>query len=151
MVCLASRQDRKVASPPQTTTLMSVAEVTRVPTGYLSKVLQALTRAGLVNSLRGIRGGFCLARPAGDISLYEVVQAVDPLQRIMSCPLSLASHQQALCPLHGRLDQAFLGLERALRETTLEELVRPAKPLPPGCRFPRQGPSGRRRTASLKP
>jgi Rrf2 family protein len=60
-----------------------------VPAGYLSKVLQSLGRAQLVNSQRGLHGGFTLARAPSELTVWEVIQAVDPLQRIRSCPLGL--------------------------------------------------------------
>src|SRR5689334_8673752 len=89
------------AGAPQTN--KQIAESTRVPMPYLSKVLQAMTRAGLVHSHRGLHGGFTLARSAARVSVFEVIEAVDPLQRIRTCPLGLAAHGVNLCPLHRRL------------------------------------------------
>src|SRR5688500_2558903 len=80
-------------------TLPEIAGATLVPPGYLSKVLQQLTRAGIVTSQRGIGGGFKLSRAPVDISIYDVVQAVDSVARIRSCPLGIADHKR-LCPLH---------------------------------------------------
>src|SRR5688500_1853281 len=63
-------------------TIRQVAAATRVPEGYLAKVLQCLSRAGLVHSQRGPHGGSVLARAAEQITLYDVIQAVDPIPRI---------------------------------------------------------------------
>ena len=106
---------------PQTTA--QIAAGTRVPIGYLAKVLQALSRAGLVRSQRGLHGGSVLARPAQEISIYDVVEAVDPINRIRTCPLGLRSHGSALCPLHRRLDNALAMVEGAFRATTIAELL----------------------------
>src|SRR5690606_18982460 len=81
-----------------------IAQRTRVPPAYLSKVLQSLSRAGIVHSQRGIGGGFTLALDARKLTILEVVNAVDPIQRIRECPLGLESHGVRLCPLHRRLD-----------------------------------------------
>jgi Rrf2 family nitric oxide-sensitive transcriptional repressor len=107
-------------SEPRTTA--QIAEATRVPTGYLSKVMQALGRARLVQSQRGLHGGFTLARPAAELTVLDVIQAVDPIRRIESCPLGIKGHIN-LCPLHRRLDQAMDLVENALRESTIAELL----------------------------
>src|SRR4051812_41828323 len=54
-----------------------LAEYHAVPAPYLAKHLQALTRAGLLESVPGPRGGYRLARPAGEITMLDVVQAID--------------------------------------------------------------------------
>src|SRR4051794_21543855 len=83
-------------------TVRQLAEPTQVPEGYLAKVMQGLSRAGLVRSQRGLHGGFTLAVPADELTVYDVVQAVDPIHRIKHCPLGLKGHVN-LCPLHRRL------------------------------------------------
>jgi len=116
-------------SEPQTTE--QIAETTKVPAGYLSKVLQSLRRAGLVVSQRGLGGGFVLAKPPDKTSILEVVNAVDPIQRIRSCPLDLETHGTVLCALHKRLDDAMSEVERAFARSTLEEILeRPTKSIP---------------------
>ncbi len=106
---------------PQTTA--QIAQATRVPAGYLAKVLQILNRAGLVNAQRGLGGGFTLARGADSITALDVVQAVEPISRITSCPLGIASHGQRLCPLHRRLDQVIANTIDALGTSTIAEIV----------------------------
>jgi Rrf2 family nitric oxide-sensitive transcriptional repressor len=99
-----------------------MAEGTRVPADYLAKVLQSLGRAGLVRARRGPQGGYVLARPADELSVLDVVEAVDPIRRIRSCPLGLEDHIR-LCPLHKRMDQALDMVEKALRQSTIAELL----------------------------
>ncbi|MBI4717283.1 MAG: Rrf2 family transcriptional regulator [Planctomycetes bacterium] len=100
-----------------------LARTTRVPQAYLAKVLQTLARAGLVRSQRGLRGGFALTRPAAEITLLEVVSAVDPVKRIERCPLGLDGHGTNLCPLHRRLDQATAEVERSLADVTIADIL----------------------------
>jgi Rrf2 family protein len=115
VVCLAAR-----AGSPQTT--QQIAAATQVPAGYLAKVMQGLSRARLVHAQRGLHGGFTLTRPAGELSVLDVIQAVDPIRRIRACPLGIKGHLN-LCPLHRRLDQAMGLVEDALRDSTVAELL----------------------------
>ncbi len=101
----------------------TMAKITKVPPGYLPKVLQTLRRAGLVDSRRGLGGGFTLSKSPADLTILEVVNAVAPIQRIESCPLDLASHGTSLCPLHKRLNDATELVERAFAQTTIAELL----------------------------
>ncbi len=122
-------------------TVDEIAEVTRVPKAYLSKVMQSLQRAGLVTSQRGLHGGFRLAKRPEDISILEVVNAVEKLQRIRTCPLGLASHGVRLCPLHKRLDDAMAMVERAFESSTLAEVIAEPSESVPLCDFPKKAPA----------
>jgi Rrf2 family protein len=131
MVCLASES-------PAARTTQQIAEVTKVPAAYLAKVIQSLNRAGLVHSQRGIGGGVSLMRAPNQISILEVVNAVDPIPRIQSCPLGLESHGVNLCPLHRRVDNAMAMVEKAFRSTTLAEVIAEPTDSVPLCEFPRK-------------
>lgn len=100
-----------------------IAREMQVPVGYLAKVLQNLRRAGIVKSQRGLNGGFVLSRPATEITILDVVNAVDPVPRIKQCPLGLKEHRHQLCPLHSQLDAAAACVEKAFAEHTIEEMV----------------------------
>lgn len=108
-----------------------IAKGTQVPMSYLSKVLQSLSRAGLVSSKRGVGGGHCLARASAEITVLEVINAVDPIQSIEGCPLGLATHQKRLCGMHASLDQAMGLVEETLRQSTIADIVsKPGRPQP---------------------
>jgi Rrf2 family protein len=104
-------------------TTRQIAAATRVPEGYLAKIIQGLSRARIVRSQRGLHGGSVLAHDPANLSVYDVIQAVSPLQRIRSCPLELPSHGTSLCPLHRRLDDAAATVEQAFRQSTIAELI----------------------------
>jgi Rrf2 family protein len=104
-------------------TISEIADATRTPPGYLAKVLRQLSRAKLIHSQRGPRGGSVLARDAKHISVYDVIQAVDPIQRITTCPLGIRGHGVNLCPLHRRLDAAIAMVERAFKDSPIAELI----------------------------
>ena len=129
--------------PGRARTVRDIAERTRVPEGYLSKVMQNLCRAGLVRSQRGLYGGFTLEHAPAELSILDIVDAVDPLQRIRTCPLGLPSHGAELCPMHRRLDDATAMVERAFRDSTLAELLSEDSASKPLCELP--APDAQRR------
>jgi Rrf2 family nitric oxide-sensitive transcriptional repressor len=114
-----------------------IAEGTHVPVGYLAKIMQGLSKAGLVTGQRGLYGGFTLARPAKDLTVYDVVQATDPIDRITSCPLGLEDHGSNLCPLHRGLDNAMGAVEMTFKRMTIHQLLNSPSSSRPLCSFPR--------------
>ncbi len=108
---------------PAPTTVQIVSESVGVPVPYLAKVLSTLARAGVVTSQMGKRGGFTLMRPPDQTSVLDIVQAVDPIERVQGCPLGRPEHHPELCPLHRRLDEAAARTEQAFRSTPLSELL----------------------------
>lgn len=116
MVCLANADESPL-------TRSQLVAQTQVPSAYLAKVMRELNRAGLVRAQRGVNGGFTLAMSAEEISLLEVVSAVDPLPRISTCPLNLKSHGTRLCGLHRYLDDSMAALEDSLAKKSLAALV----------------------------
>jgi Rrf2 family protein len=116
-------------------TIPTIAEATEVPAGYLSKVMQTLRRAGLVTSRRGKNGGFRLRREPGRITLYDVVNAVDPMVQVEQCPLTLdakcprygfefGNHEHSLCPLHAVLQSMSAQVERQFRSLSLADCLK---------------------------
>ena len=135
---------------PQTT--QSIADATQVPSSYLPKVFQPLVRSGLVSGQRGLHGGYALLRDPKELTLFDVVDCVDPIQRIETCPLSLESHGSNLCPLHSFLDQLLATESEKLQRVTVHDLVKPSRNQPrPLCEVAetlRERAQGGRRTES---
>ena len=124
------------SNAPRGQTTEEIAKATRVPPAYLSKVLRNLVQSGVVKSQRGIGGGMSLVKTPAELTILEVVNAVDPLQRISTCPLGLAAHGVRLCPLHRRVDNALALVEDAFRGTTLQEVIDEPSESVPLCDFP---------------
>jgi Rrf2 family protein len=126
---------------PRGCTTEQIAAAARIEhQAYLSKVLQALRRKGVVRSQRGVGGGMTLVKSPAELNILEVVNAVEPIQRIRTCPLGLASHGERLCPLHRRVDDALAYMENAFRSTTLAEVLADPNPSVPLCDFPNRMP-----------
>ena len=104
-------------------TATEIAEQTRVPVRYMSKVLQTLSESGLIESQRGPTGGFWLNRSPEDITLLDVVDCIEPIERITSCPINLPEHCDNLCPLHIALDELAVIAREKLGGTTLASVM----------------------------
>jgi Rrf2 family transcriptional regulator, nitric oxide-sensitive transcriptional repressor len=109
------------ARDPQTN--QQIADGCRMPAGYLAKVLQPLVKGGVVTAQRGLGGGYLLALDAERLTLLEVIEAVEPVQRIRGCPLKLGEHGSRLCKLHEALDDAMAGVIKALGGRTVGSVL----------------------------
>ncbi|MEX0777755.1 MAG: Rrf2 family transcriptional regulator [Phycisphaeraceae bacterium] len=115
--------------PGQAQKVREIAQGTQAAPGYLVKVLQALAKAHILSAQRGSHGGFRLERDPFELSVLEVVNAIDPIQRIHACPLGFQAHRQCLCPTHRRIDDAMATIEQSFGEATIADLVtEPARP-----------------------
>lgn len=95
-----------------------------VPAPFLSKIVVALTRAGLLRSYRGARGGVALGRPAADISILHVVEAVDGPLAVNRCVLWPEECERSRdCPIHPVWCQARDLLVKHLGGITLADLA----------------------------
>jgi Rrf2 family transcriptional regulator, nitric oxide-sensitive transcriptional repressor len=133
-----------VQEPALSQTTRQIANGTRTPPDYVSKVLQLLAKAGLVRSQRGLGGGFRLAGEPSQITVLDVVNAVDPLEHIHTCPLGLKAHGKNLCPLHCGLNDVALQMEATFAKTKLADLLNggtPSIPLGIKLKSPRRSPA----------
>ncbi len=119
--------------PDEPQTKDQIAAATQVPASYLPKVFQPLVRGGLIRAQRGIGGGYSLASDPEDLRLIDVVDAVDPIAPIETCPLDLASHGTRLCPLHALLNKAIQAERRLLNDTRLSDVIRKSGSPTPLC------------------
>lgn len=113
------------AAPGAVVPLRDIGEAQEIPQSFLAKILQALAREGLVVSRRGAQGGFALARAADEISLRDVVEAVDGPVSLNRCILAPDScGRSGTCPVHRVWCQAQVRLMEVLGTVTLADLVR---------------------------
>ena len=121
---------------PDARTTAQIADATKVPKDYLSKILQGLAKRGIVTTQRGVGGGISLAKTPEEVTILDVVNAVEPIQRITTCPLGLKTHGVRLCALHKRLDAAMATVEEAFGKTTLAEVLAEPSQSVPLCESP---------------
>jgi Rrf2 family protein len=118
MVALAS------VRPGEYCGTLAIAEGIGAPRNYLGKLLLTLARRGLVESQKGLGGGFRLARDARDISLLEVVSAIDDVARWKECAFGGKDCSDASpCLVHSRWSRVRDAYMAFLSDTSLGELV----------------------------
>ncbi|HUI83045.1 MAG TPA: Rrf2 family transcriptional regulator [Candidatus Binatia bacterium] len=103
-----------------------LAEMYGMPQEALAKILQRLTRAGLLTSQYGSNGGYTLARDPRNISAFEVIQAIDGPLFITSCSTTLSDCDQSLrCTVREPLRRVSRSIEDVLSQLTIWELTAP--------------------------
>ncbi|MBC9179267.1 SUF system Fe-S cluster assembly regulator [Pseudoroseomonas ludipueritiae] len=105
-----------------------LAQCTGIAEPTVAKVLKALAHTGLVDGLRGARGGYRLARPLAEIALSDVILAVDGPIALTACVdgASGGCETEATCPVRGRWDPVNEAVRGALASITLADLAGPA-------------------------
>ena len=124
VVCLAQ-------SPDKLYTTAEIAKLTKVPEHYLSKVLLMLAKHEVVYSKKGLHGGYILAHLPENLPLLNVINAVDPIKHIKTCPLKLKTHGTNLCRLHTRMNDSIVLVEEMFRTSTVGTILSdPTKSIP---------------------
>ena len=108
-----------------------LAEFHGVPTAYLAKHLQALSRAGVIEAVPGQRGGYRLARPPDEVTLYDVVSAIEGTAPAFRCteirrrgPAAVPAREyRAACTITKAMHRAESAWRAELRSRTLADLL----------------------------
>jgi len=101
-----------------------VAESYGIPPEVLAKILQRLTKAGLLHSQHGINGGYTLARAANEISAYEVIRAIDGPLFITSCiTVRGECDQTQRCTIREPLRKVNQSIEEVLKKIKIAEMT----------------------------
>jgi Rrf2 family protein len=102
----------------------SLANSVGAPGNYLGKLLQSLARAGLVEGRKGLNGGFRLARPADQISLYDIVEPIEHVSKWDGCFMThKICDRRRPCPVHQRWATVREAYTRFLQETSVRDLM----------------------------
>jgi FeS assembly SUF system regulator len=120
------------AAPGRVRPAADLAEAARLELPTVSKVLKLLGTAGLVESYRGVSGGYRLARPPAQISVAQIVEAIDGPIGMTECAVHAGqcSHE-VHCGVRGPWQRISEVVVRSLREMSLAEMIAPAPAPPP--------------------
>ncbi|HEX4837633.1 MAG TPA: Rrf2 family transcriptional regulator [Solirubrobacteraceae bacterium] len=137
MVELARRAGERPDGAESVVPLAEIAEHDGMPLAYLEHLVARLRKAGLLDSRRGSRGGYLLARPAEEITMAEVVEALEgsiaPIECISqgadgSVVCSRESDPSHVCPTKLLWTRVRGSIVRTLKDTTLADLLVPQRP-----------------------
>lgn len=120
--------DPEIPGFEELTSAREIAERFPLPKRLLAEVLKDLCRAGLVDSTRGARGGYRLARPAEQITLREIVAVLEGAPALSACESSAASggcEVEPICPIKSPIGRLRGRLWELLEDTSLRDLQGP--------------------------
>lgn len=124
MTCIA-------AHPTEVLSTVQIADEARLELPTVSKLLKALSHAALVESFRGVNGGYRLARPASEISLAEIVEALEGPIGMTECSVAEGQcDRESQCGVRGSWQLVNNVLDNALRAVSLADMLKPQPPRP---------------------
>jgi len=114
-----TRRPNDVHTAPQ------IATDTGIPLPTVAKLLNALARQSLVRSHRGAAGGYTLGRPADEVSVAQIIQAMEGPIALTACVEGSGHHceVECLCPMRGNWEQVNRAIHDALSEVTLADMA----------------------------
>ncbi len=109
-------------------TAPELAAATGVPTPTVSKLLKLLVKGGLVESWRGVNGGYALTKNIDDITAADIIEALEGPVALTACVDGSEADcgVESLCPMRGGWEKVNRAIRAALEEVTLAELSQPA-------------------------
>lgn len=130
VIFIASQHDQK-----SNTGLKLIADELKVPQPYLAKILQTLSRRKILKSTKGPHGGFCLQSPVTELTLMDIIEAIDGGDFFDSCYVTgqkcnFDHREQGVCILHDDLRHEKLRLASFFRSKTIEAIVQQVRSSP---------------------
>jgi Rrf2 family transcriptional regulator, iron-sulfur cluster assembly transcription factor len=105
--------------------LSEIAKRLSIPERFLAKIFQRLSKVGILRSTRGSGGGFSLGRPANEITMREIIEALEGPIALNRCLRRAGEcEREEVCPLHRVWQKAQEGLFEILNTTTMEDLAK---------------------------
>ena len=119
LIILARRRGEELS-------VKELAEIENVSPSYLAKVMQTLSRNGLVSSAEGKRGGYSLQKKAAQISLAEILEIFEEEKNVFDC----VDQQHGCtirdrCKIHRAFENAYQKMLAELEETTIADILNP--------------------------
>ncbi|MEQ8584902.1 MAG: SUF system Fe-S cluster assembly regulator [Thalassobaculaceae bacterium] len=127
-------------------TAAALSEATSVPVPSVSKILKTLSHAGMVTAHRGAKGGYSLDRQAGDVTMTEIIQALEGPIALTACVDGAedSCEVQHSCFMRGNWNRVNAAIHAALDAVTLADMMDPEE------MFPDRTAADRRSGASLQ-
>lgn len=116
-IIIAQKSDEK-----HKLSIKQIAEDTKIPSHFMAKILQQLSRGGIVNSTKGPSGGFFVNEEQRQIKLMQIVRLIDGDELFTGCALGLPGcSDDKPCPLHEQFAKIRAEISEMLENTSLED------------------------------
>ncbi|MDR1978771.1 MAG: Rrf2 family transcriptional regulator [Synergistaceae bacterium] len=112
---------------------VAVGDIARrqdIPPSYLEQLFAKLRRGHLVKSVRGAQGGYVLARPAGEITVAEIIRALGEPIAFGDCQTEAGCRNTSECSTYELWQRLKGSVDDILESTTLEDITRTGKKMP---------------------
>lgn len=120
-IAMHSSEDKNIG-------LKVIAEGQNIPRHFLSKILQQLVKNNLLLSMKGPTGGFSLAKAPEDITLIEIIEAIDGLEVFNKCGIGFKQcNDKKPCPIHNEYKKVRKQIENLFRSKNLQNLIEDVK------------------------
>lgn len=109
--------------------LDEMAEQLAVPRHFLGKVMKKLVKDGVLNSMKGPFGGFCMNEKTLEVTLFELMEITGEVEEFSSCVLRLRNcNPKNPCPIHNQIDVLRKKWQHFLSTTTIGDLIKKNQP-----------------------
>ena len=115
-----------LASLPEGTKITgaALAEKQNIPERFLLKIMRSLTKAGIMKSYRGVEGGFALQRAPKDITLFDIIDAVEGQTELQRCLHDIGSCSRGMCSIYAAFADIQRDLAARLKSINFETLAK---------------------------
>ena len=122
---LSAMIDLAVYSENEAVSLNSIAERQHISEGYLEQLMAKLKKAGLVTSIRGASGGYRLARPAAEVSVGDILRALEGSLKAVECPVEQAKgcEESSFCVTKYVWERMNASIQKTVDEIKLSDLI----------------------------
>lgn len=105
--------------------IQEVADHLKIPRHFLGKIMKQLAKEGIIDSVKGPFGGFCINNKTTSIPLMKIIDLTDGLGQFKECVLRLKKCNAAKpCPMHGKIEKNRKELTAIFTGTTIGDLIK---------------------------
>ena len=113
-----------VRRPGSTVSIKEISKSLKIPLHFLAKIFQDLSKKKILTSTKGPKGGFSLARPAAEITLLQIVEAIDGVSLFESCILGFPQCSgRSPCAVHGKWGEYRENIKSMLEQKSIGEMA----------------------------
>lgn len=117
--------DLALHDPEKPRMIRDIAVSQQISEKYISRLVLDLRRGQLIRSMRGVTGGFFLAKKPSEITLLEIIETMEGPISVVDCVRFPAKcGRQSLCPAHGIWNELNKGIREQMRQHTLDDILK---------------------------